>query len=300
MTNRAALGAAAVFFFSSSTVMADRVIAVEAAATSVAKGKDDKFAAWRAVDGSSGTAWCEGKDDEGLDEKLTLTLAEPISAKRIDLYVGIHLSSQDYKDNNRPSKLYAAITPKKGDPVSLLGKAVPMTSDYDKLVKLDLKPPRTMQVIELGLAGVTRGEKLKVNNTCFTDVSLVDDKGETVTFVYGLPADAMASLPAAVSTLRTAIAGCDEKALSTAVKFPLAHRISAEEESRNLKHKNAKALAKACTKGDIPKIPAEADRPALSANGFARVSLDINSTELIRFDMQWNKGSWQMVSIESY
>lgn len=300
MTNRAAPGVAAVLLLWSSAAVADRVIAVEAVASSVAKGKADKFAAWRAVDGAAGTAWCEGKDDEGLDEKLTLTLAEPILIKRIDLYVGVHLSSKDYKENNRPSKLFAQTAQKTGEQMVMLAKAVPMVSEYDTLVKLDLKTPRTVQVLELGLAGVTRGEKTKNNNTCITEVSLVAGDDQVISFVYGVPADAMASLSASVNVLRTAVAGCDEKVLAYAVKYPLSHRIAAEEDSRTVKHKNAKSLVKACQKDSFPKIPVEADRPGISANGFGRITLDTDSSEVMRMDMQWNNGSWQLVSIESY
>jgi hypothetical protein len=289
-----------VLAISHSTAIADRAIAVEAEASSSAKGKADKFAAWRAVDGSTGTAWCEGKADEGMDETLTLKLAEPILVTRIDLYVGLHGSAKDYKENNRPSKLFAQTSPKAGDPMVMLAKAVPMVSEHDKLVKLDLKTPRTVQVLELGLAGVTRGDKVKNNTTCISEVSVVGDKGEVVTFLYGMPVTAMPALPAAVAALRTAVAGCDEKALATTVKFPLEHRIAAEEDSRTVKLKNVKALVKACKAGDFPTIPAEADQPRLTANGPGRVSLETRGGDVLHLDMLWNKGSWQLVSLEGY
>jgi len=306
MMNRAAPGtvaiavAAAALLVAPSAVLADKSIAVEVVASSMAKGKKDKFAAWRAVDGSTGTAWCEGKDDEGVDEKLTLELAEPILVTRIDLYVGVHGSAREYKDNNRPSKLFAQTAPKAGDPLVMLAKAVPMVSEYDTLVKLDLKTPRTVQVLELGLAGVTRGDKLKNNNTCITDVSLVGDKGEVISFLYGMPVESMAALPAAVTALRTAVAACDEKALATAVKFPLSHRIAAEEDSHTVKLKNVKALVKACKSGDFPKIPAEADQSGITANGLGGISLETGASEVLRMDMQWNKGAWQLASLEGY
>lgn len=306
MMNRAAPGGAVLFLVSlvlggsASVARADRTIAVEVAASSTAKGKRDKFAAWRAVDGSTGTAWCEGKDDEGLDETLTLTLAEPLLVTRIDLYVGQHGSARAYKENNRPSKLFAQTASKTGEPMVLLAKAVPMVSDYDKLVKLDLKTPRTVQVLELGLAGVTRGDKLKANQTCITDVSVVGEKGEVINFAYGMPVDAMKSLPAALSGLRAAVAACDDKALAAAVKFPLQHRVAAEEDSHTVKLKNVKALAKACKAGDFPKIPDSADRAGISPAGPGRVSLETDSDTVIRMEMVWNKGAWQLVSLESY
>lgn len=300
MVNRAALGAAALLVSLPSAAAADRWVAVDVTATSTAKGKKDKFVAWRAVDGSTGTAWCEGKDDEGLDEKLTLTLAEPLLVTRIDLYVGLNGSAKEYKENNRPSKLFAQTAQKTGEPMVMLAKAVPMVSEYDKLVKLDLKTPRTVQVLELGLAGITRGDKPKNNHTCISDVSLVGDKGEVINFLYGMPADSMSSLPAAVNVLRTAVAACDEKVLAHAVKFPLEHRIAAEEDSHTVKLKNVKALVKACKAGNFPMIPPEADQPGITSNGLARVTLEVGTSEIERIEMMWNKGAWQLASIDGY
>ncbi len=300
MMKRTALGAIIATSLVPSVARADKTMAVEVVASSSAKGKADKFAAWRAVDGSTGTAWCEGKDDEGMDETLQLTLAQPLLVTRIDLYVGLHGSAKEYKENNRPSKLFAQTSPKAGDPMVMLAKAVPMVSDYDTLVKLDLKPPRTLQVLEIGLAGVARGEKAKNNNTCITDVSLVGEKGEVINFVYGMPVDALAALPAALGTLRTAVAGCDEKVLSTAVKYPLSHRVSAEEDSHTVKLKNAKALVKACKAGDFPKIPEGAEQSGISANGLGGISLETGAADVLRIDMQWVKGAWALSGVESY
>lgn len=305
MTNRAAPGVAVVLVAAGlaaahSSALADRTIAVEVVASSTATGKPDRFAAWRAVDGSTGTAWCEGKDDEGLDETLRLTLAEPILVTRIDLYVGRHGSAKEYQDHNRPSKLFAQTAGKVGDPMVMLAKAVPMVSEYDKLVKLDLKTPRTVQVLEVGLAGITRGDDARHNQTCITDVSVVGEKGEIIHFAYGMPLDAMKSVPAAVVALRAAVAACDEKALASIVKFPLAHRVAAEEDSRTVKLKNAKTLAKACKSGAFPQIPPEADQPGIDPAGAGRVRLETDSSTVMRMDLGWNKGSWRLVSIESY
>jgi hypothetical protein len=299
MGKRAALGAVAALLVPSAAA-ADRVIAVDVQASSTAPSKVDTFAAWRVVDGSTGTAWCEGKDDEGLEETLTLTLARPVRVTRIDLYVGLHGSAKEYKDHNRPSKLVARTAPRRGDAMKLLAGAVPMVSDHDTLVKLDLETPRKVQVLELGLAGVARGEKERNNHTCITDISLLGEKGEVIHFVYGMPLDAMAELAAAVGRLRTAVAACDEAVLSTAVTFPLAHRVSAEEDSRTVTLKNARALVKACKAGDFPKIPPEADRPGISANGFGGVSLETGAADVSRLDLQWVNGAWALSGIESY
>src|SRR5688572_9496207 len=174
-----------------SSASADKAVGVEVSASSTAKGKGDKFAAWRAVDNSTTTAWCEGKDDEGLDETFKLTLAEPIKVTRLDLYVGLNGSAKEFSDNNRLAKVSAQTAPKVGDPLAMLAKGAPIVSKFETLVKLDLKTPRTVQVIELGLAGITRGDNLKANNTCISDVSLVSEKGEVVNFLYGVSADAM-------------------------------------------------------------------------------------------------------------
>lgn len=300
MMTRAALMVAAALLVMPSEAVADRWLAVETAASSTAKGKRDEYAAWRAVDGATGTAWCEGKADEGLDEKLTLTLPEPILVTRIDLYVGLHGTAREYKANNRPSTLFVQTAQKKGDPMVMLAKAVPTVGDYQTLVKLGLNTPRTVQVIELAFAGVTRGDKARNNHTCISDVSLVGDKGEVINFLFGMPVDSMASLPAAITALRAAVASCDEKALPAVVKFPLVHRVAAEEDSRTIKLKNVKALVKACKAGTFPKIPTEADQPGITANGFGGISLETGASEVMRMDMTWNKGSWQLAAIDAY
>lgn len=300
MMKHAALGVAAFLIVMPPLAVADRWLAVEATASSTAKGKRDQYASWRAVDGATGTAWCEGKADEGLDEKLTLTLPEPILVTRIDLYVGLHGSARAYKENNRPSTLFVQTAQKKGDPMVMLAKAVPTVGDYNTLVKLGLNTPRTVQVIELAFAGVARGDKAKKNHTCISDVSLVGDKGEVINFLYGMPVDAMAALPDALTALRTAVASCDEQALPAVVKFPLAHRVAAEEDSRTIKLKNVKALMKACKAGDFPKIPPEADQSGITANGFGGISLETGASEVMQMDMTWNQGSWQLAAIDAY
>jgi hypothetical protein len=303
MIHRVALGAAVVLLAGLVRLppaWADRTIAVEVAASSSARGKNDKFAAWRAVDGSTATAWCEGKGDDGIDETITLTLAEPIHVTRIDLYVGRHGSAKEFKNSNRPAKLFAQTAPRTGEPMVMLAKAAPMVSEYDQLVKLDLKTPRTIQVLELGLAGITRGDNAKDHQTCITEVSVVGDKGEIVTFLYGMPVDAMKQLPEALTALQAAVAACDAKALAAAVSFPLAHHVAAEEDSRTVKHKNAKALAKACKKRNFPRLPADAENADTTPSGFGRISLETGGSDVIRMDLQWNKGAWKLVSIEGY
>ncbi|HEY5935617.1 MAG TPA: discoidin domain-containing protein [Kofleriaceae bacterium] len=284
----------------SHVAQADRVLAVEATASSSAAGKNDKFAAWRAVDGLTETAWCEGKPDEGVDQTIKLTFAEPIKVTRLDLYVGLHGTAKEYGENNQPSKVTVQTAPKTGDAMVVLGKAIPVVSKHDMLVKLDLKTARTIQVLELSLAGVTRGTNAKVNHTCISDISLVSEKKEVVNFLYGLSAEAMTSLQASVNVLRTAMAGCEEKVLSYAVKFPLEHRIVAEEDSRTIKHKTAKALVKACAKKGFPTIPVDTDDAQLSATGLGRVSLEPSaSSDVFRFDMIWTDGGWKLASLES-
>jgi hypothetical protein len=278
-----------------SPALADRTIAVDVTASSAAKGKD----AWRAVDGETKTAWCEGKDDEGLDETIKLTFAEPLKVTRLDLYVGLHDAPVDYDENNRVSKVSVRTAAKIGDPMVVLSKGVPITSKYNTLVKLDLKTPRTIQVLELGLAGVTRGDDLKANQTCIADISLVAEKNQVVSFLYGVPPDAMSQLTAAVNVLRTAVAGCEEKVLAWAVKFPIEHRVEAEEDSRTIKHANVKSLVKACRKDAFPQIPVD-EEPTLSASGLGRVSVEANGTGAFRYDMAWTDGGWKLARIESH
>jgi hypothetical protein len=301
MFHRAALGAVVLVLVSASVAAADKTVAVDIVASSTAKGKADKFAAWRAVDGSTGTAWCEGKADEGVDEMLTLRLSEPLKVTRIDLYVGLHGSQKEYKENNRVSKLAAQTAPKIGDPLVSLSKGAPIVSEYDTLVKLDLKTPRVVQVLELGLAGVTRGDKLKKNDTCISEVSLMGENGEVINFLYGLPPDALASMPAGVKAARDAMTSCDEAAIAKAVKFPYVHYVEAEEDSHDMKLKNAKAFAKACKKGDLPKIPASADAPdQMSPGGPGQVRLEVDDNYLVSIDMAWVKGAWMLAHSEGH
>ena len=280
--------------------IADKVVAVEAVASSTATAKGDKFAAWRALDGSTGSAWCEGKADEGVDETLTLTLAEPIKVTRIDLFVGLNGSAKEYEENNRISKVSARTAPAIGAPLVQLAKAAPITTKFDTIVKLDLKTPRTVQVLELGLAGVTRGSKLAANTTCIAEVSLASDKGEAVDFLFGIPADAMPQLAPAVNVLRTAVANCDDKALAYLVSYPFEYRIEAEEASRTVKHKDVKSFVKACKKSGIPPLPVELDTAELKSGGLGRVSMEPSGGDLTRVEMRWVDGSWRLASIEGH
>lgn len=284
---------------SSSAAFADKVVGAEATASSTAEGKAEKFAAWRALDGQTGTAWCEGKPDEGLDETITITLAEPLLVTRIDLYVGKNGSAKEFGENNRIAKLSAKTATKTGDALVMLAKGAAITTKYDTLVKLDLKTPRTVQVLELGLAGVTRGTNTKQNATCISDVSLVGEKGTVINFLYGVSAEATSSLPAAINVLTTALAGCEEKALAYLVQYPFEHRVAAEEDSRTIKHKNVKSLVKACRAKTFPQIPADAPDQDRSATGLGRVSIEAGG-DLLRLDMQWTKGGWKLASFESY
>ena len=294
--------AAAICCVLPSVATADKVVGVEAVASSTAKGKADKFAAWRAVDDQTETAWCEGKPDEGLDETITLTLAEPIKVTRLDLYVGLHGSAKEYDDNNRVAKVSARTAPKTGEPLVQLAKAVPIVSKHNTLVKLDLKTPRTVQVIELGIAGVTRGAKAAANDTCFSDISFATEKGEVVRFLYGISGDAMSQLAPSLNVLRTALAGCEQKQLAFMVAFPFEHRIEAEEDSRTIRHKDVKSLVKACRKDAVPAIPVEADKLSeLTSSGFGRITFETGgNSDLYRMEMRWVDGSWKLASIDTH
>lgn len=50
---------------------------VEITATSTKANKADRFAAWRAIDNSTDTAWCKGKPGNGVGEALTIAFTAP-------------------------------------------------------------------------------------------------------------------------------------------------------------------------------------------------------------------------------
>lgn len=301
MMKRAALGVVVFVLASSSVAAADKTISVEVVASSTAKGKADKFAAWRVLDGSTATAWCEGKDDEGLDETITLRLSQPVKVAQLNMFIGLNGAEKEWKENNRLSKLGVQLAESSSGALTSLSKGAPIVSAYDTMVRLDLKPARTMQMIELSVAGVTRGDKLKKNDTCIAEIALMGEGNETINFLYGLPPEAMPAWGAGVKAVRDALGSCDEAAIAKVVKFPYMHYVEAEEDSHEVKLKNAKAFAKACKKGGTPKIPAAADAPGeMSAAGLGKVTMEVNDEYLMRIEMAWVKGAWMLSHSEGH
>ncbi len=306
MKHRVVLGAVLAYVLVPAAAMAEDWVGVEVVASSTAKGKADKFAAWRALDGNHGTAWCEGKADEGAGETITLRLSRPVAVSKINLMVGKHGSAKIYQASNRVSKLAAASAEKAGEPLQQFAKAAALTSAYDTMLKLDLRKSRMVTTLEIGLAGVERGDDLKVDETCITELQIVNERAEVVELLYGVPPEAMTALPAAVTALRAAVASCDDKALARVAKFPVVHSVEAEEDSYTAKLKNAKALAKACKENSFPKIPVEVDqvldhlRGGASGTGVGRISLEVGTDDVVRLELQWHKGTWLLVSLEGH
>lgn len=64
------------------------------------------YSAWGAMDGSTATAWCEGKKDEGIGEIL---IVKADVSKPVRIWNGLGASETLYRANNRPQKIRVTV-----------------------------------------------------------------------------------------------------------------------------------------------------------------------------------------------
>jgi len=176
------------------------------------KGKpDDYYGADKAFDEDSGTAWCEGKNGDGIGESITLT-TEPVKIYGVTILNGYGKFKHLYMQNNRvkdfklifypPSGKEKVVTGTFGNDLcgkSLAGGKLTMEQfcqenaeehkGYDKCMvfkknecimhdydgggqKILLKTPMTVNKIKLEILSIYKGEKF--TDTCIGGFILLD------------------------------------------------------------------------------------------------------------------------------
>ena len=245
----------------------DSITPMNADASSTLKGKGEKYAAWRAIDGDQTTGWCEGKKDQGVGEALTLS-GDDVSFTQLQIMAGYWKSEKLFKGNNRPTALTVTVTNHDGQ-TQRFDVAVP-----DGMEAAVLDPGQVVDAteIKIAFAGVTKG---KVNDSCITDVQLVNGEQTRVPFLEG--GAAFQDLGTAIDGLSNGLASCDQTALSTYVKFPLSYKSLPDPGGMvkpiKKKWKKLKDLMKSCAKGEQPTLGGEVDYTWLRTEGPGKVMM---------------------------
>jgi len=241
----------------------DQLVPMSVGASSTLKPKKDQYAPWRAFDMDAVfqeeggatflTGWCEGKKGQGVGEYLEIT-GNGIRLNRISIAAGYWKSEKLFKKNNHPTRLTITVTDLGGQQ-STHDLAVP---DGMEMAVLELGSVVEASSIQIAFAEVKKG---KLDDTCISNVELWLAEMTVKPFLE-MPA-AVEDLGALVADLNAALGSCDEAALKTRIKFPLAYKeLPAPTDEKNAvkaKYKKAKDLAKACKKGKAPSPPEEID-----------------------------------------
>lgn len=140
----------------SGTARGEPLPVAEVQASSTLRGAGDVYAAFRAVDGTARTGWCEGRADTGIGEQVRVKLAGKVSVRQLKIFAGFWKSDALKAANNRPKSLR---------------------------VTIDGQPTREIAVDENGLAVVDVGADVlevavvlgesrpgKVNDSCISEI----------------------------------------------------------------------------------------------------------------------------------
>lgn len=173
-----------------------------ASSTLVEKGKaKDTYAPWKVIDGDPGTAWVEGKGDEGIDEFLVFGYG--FEAMRfIEILPGFARNDNLFKANNRPKDIVIMLV--KLDSGMEIRKIDDLKNDKVKVIKeysLRLDDERKYQrfmlkgfeeVIDSYYNGKVFGTRLnlllfiksvyrgsKDNDTCFSEIKFIHLRDST-------------------------------------------------------------------------------------------------------------------------
>jgi hypothetical protein len=136
-------------------------ITIQASSTLLHR-QPESYGAANLMDENLITAWCEGKEDDGIGESITFTFREPRKVERIGIVVGYAKSSEVFRANNRV-------------------KAVTITLPDRELVKVGLKNEMEMQFIEIPPGAAASSLKIAINDvyrnwdnrsTCLSEIEV--------------------------------------------------------------------------------------------------------------------------------
>jgi hypothetical protein len=258
-------------------------------ASSTKAGK--RFAAHQALANAPGfsrtrpSAWCEGKRDAGVGESLTITFAQPVEARSIDV------TGLDGTNN------LTSVT------IGLDGeKPVTLKIAGDRWGSLTLT--RKVTTVVIAIASAT---KRGANDSClavqFTE--RVDGSTWDVAALVGFDANALAALPDAITALQEALFEDGRAKLQPLVGFPFSNRHDGGK--KKVVHKDWKSLAKACVgDGSAAGCPQTADNggPFLDPMAGAPGTLDLlftrgyQATTEIVWRLKWSGSAWKLIAVD--
>jgi hypothetical protein len=210
-------------------------------ASSVLPGKNDRYAASRALDERTDTAWCEGAADEGIGATLTIAFETPADIDEVMLEPGMRGSAKLFAANNRPTRLEVQAD---GGPVV----AVTSKGQDKPVARLAAK---AVKQLTIRIAAVEKGA---MNDSCISEVTL-RRSGEVKTPVLGTTRAALRAFPKAMGELARALETCDVAGLAKTVQFPLSYVQGVEgvdSPSRKYIYRDAASLAKGCKRNEAP------------------------------------------------
>lgn len=234
---------------------------MDVGASSVLKGKAERYSAWRVVDADEEsddampggyrhlTAWCEGKKDQGVGEYLELT-GNDLSFTKLEIATGFWKTPKLWKANNRPTRLSVTVTAHDGS-----------TSTFDVPVDIDGMQHATIDTgaklqeaksIKIAFAEVSKG---KVNDTCISNVSIYNGDRKLVPFLEA--GEAIQDLSVALTVLGEGFDACSGEKLAPHLSFPLSYKsVPSSETGKSIKKKwkKLKEVVKSCSKGETPSL----------------------------------------------
>ena len=184
-------------------------------ATSTFADKRDAYAAWRALayeersnmvhpEPVLWTAWCEGKKDEGIGERLTITLAEPTAIDRVRIAAGVWRTDRLFAANNRITAM-TVLVDGKPQVVKPAGKRWSEIKIVGKVSTLSFQ--------------IDRVKKGRMNDSCIAGIDLMRG-GRRLAPVIGVDARAAAALQPMVESTQRALAASDRAGLRALIAFP--------------------------------------------------------------------------------
>ena len=126
-----------------------------------------EHAAKNVSDWTRGSAWVEGRQDSGIGESLTLTLAKPVKVSRVGIVNGYAKSRELYYANSRVMQLLVSVNEGKPSSVDLPDEFLQQEHFWFDLPKTT-EPVKT---IRLEIAAIFPGARY--NDTAISDIVLL-------------------------------------------------------------------------------------------------------------------------------
>lgn len=288
----------------------DSLLPISVSASSTLKGKKDKYAPWRAFDvdwGASadggfvyGTAWCEGKKDEGIGEFLEIE-GDDLAFSTLTVAAGFWKSPALFEKNNRPTKLKIIVADHEGNERTF-DLAVPETMEQATLDAGEVLDARS---IKIQFAEVAKG---KMNDTCISSVGITTgDRNRAPILSAAVGAQ---DLQIALFALTEGFSTCNAEELSTYVKFPLSYKSlpdpTGESKPLKKKWKKAKDLLQSCGKGEVPAATGDVDYTWVWSDGPDRIQYRFAGNEAgaavwhlwYDYDLEKMQGTWKLTAAD--